>query len=68
MTGCRYNVDAGPTAEAIERVRGPSARYASLGMTTLLTALHFFFIISSRFALNSVPGFHSGNLSAFATS
>jgi hypothetical protein len=43
------------------------ARYASLGMTFLSFVPHFF-IISSRFALNSVPGFHSGNLSPFATS
>src|SRR5882724_886388 len=27
----------------------------------------YFFSIASRFALNSVPGFHSGNLSPFAT-
>ncbi len=29
--------------------------------------IHYFFSIASRFALNSVPGFHSGNLSPFAT-
>jgi len=32
-----------------------------------LGLIHHCFSIASRFALNSVPGFHSGNLSAFAT-
>ncbi len=31
----RHDVDAQHFAEAVERLRGPSARYASLGMTTI---------------------------------
>ena len=32
-----------------------------------INATHYFFIIASRFGLNSFPVFHSGNLSALAT-
>jgi hypothetical protein len=35
--GGRYDVDAQPDAVAVERLWGPSARFASLGMTRILS-------------------------------
>ena len=41
-------------------------RDSGYAMGILRCFMIYFFNVSSRFALNSLPGFHSGNLFAFA--
>jgi hypothetical protein len=60
------------TTAAIHRTNSVDVYKKRIGTRVIFTkvinvSVFHFFIIASRFALNSTPAFHSGNLSALAT-
>jgi hypothetical protein len=53
--------------EALIRHLAYSTRGRERPLVLRTDRARYFFIMASRLALNSVPGFHSGNLAACAT-